>query len=340
MRAFHDDQPANESPLADMVANLPIKTLNMMAHIRYATQGAVSLENVHPFQREMWGIIWTFAHNGEVPKFTQPKNPQQGFEDGSELPQLGNCKQATYHPVGGTDSEAVFCAMLNALRAEFTELPTLPVLYESIQRLCNEIVRGFESETIFNFLLGCGQYTMFAFSWPGSRPGSQVWNGLHYLVRCPPFATAKLKDVDYSVNFSETNDDNDRVSIIATKPLTTNEQWKEFRRGELLMFDGGLPFSRQYECAAIERRGRGLCSRSIPRGQLDPTAYCSNIPQLLKETVCSSIGHDAKSLLGERGADLGEFRVWFLCCVGVHENLIFVSQAVAQDTRTAHLESS
>ena len=33
-----------------------------------------------------------------------------------------------YHPIGDTDSEAVFCAILNALRAEFNELPTLPVL--------------------------------------------------------------------------------------------------------------------------------------------------------------------------------------------------------------------
>jgi glutamine amidotransferase len=37
---------------------------------RYATQGAVALENVHPFSRELWGIQWSFAHNGEVPLFT------------------------------------------------------------------------------------------------------------------------------------------------------------------------------------------------------------------------------------------------------------------------------
>jgi glutamine amidotransferase len=161
----------------------------MMAHIRYATQGGVSLENVHPFQREMWGIQWTFAHNGDVPMFTlkspNPNTPREeqtiepcnsgfsGCNSSSAMPKLGRCREAVYHPVGDTDSEAVFCAMLNALRAEFTTLPTLPVLYEAIQRLCCEIVRGNESETIFNFLLGCGQFTMFAFSWPGSRPGSK-----------------------------------------------------------------------------------------------------------------------------------------------------------------------
>ena len=37
-----------------------------------------------------------------------------------------NCnKDIHYRPVGDTDSEAVFCAILNALKAEFDTLPTL-----------------------------------------------------------------------------------------------------------------------------------------------------------------------------------------------------------------------
>jgi predicted TPR repeat methyltransferase/predicted glutamine amidotransferase len=310
------------APLADMVSSYPIKTLNMMAHIRYATQGGVSLENVHPFQRELWGIQWTFAHNGEVPKFSMKNNNPQDQEQEqtlqpscssgflqSEMPMLGRCKEATYHPVGDTDSEAVFCAMLNALRAEFTTLPTLPVLYEAIQRLCCEIVRGRETETIFNFLLGCGQFTMFAFSWPGSREGSKVWNGLHYLVRYPPFSQAKLKDVDYAVDFNETNDESDRVAIIATKPLTTNENWKEFKRGQLLMFDNGLPYSKPYECVSVERRGRGLSSRAIPRGEICPFKYQYNIPQLLRRAVFEALGkedeEDSSKVWSERALDMG-----------------------------------
>lgn len=309
VRTFHDPLPCAQSPIADMVSSYPIKTLNMMAHIRYATQGAVSLENVHPFTREMWGIQWTFAHNGEVPKFTLPKNPQEENHTTNNIPMLGPCKQAIYHPVGDTDSEAVFCAMLNALRAEFDTLPTLPVLYEAIQRLCCEIVRGHEEKTIFNFLLGCGQFTMFAFSWPGSRDGSTVWNGLHYLVRWPPFSTAELADVDYAVDFSETNGANDRVAIIATKPLTTNENWKEFKKGELLMFDNGLPYSKPYELCVVERCGRGLSSRAIPRGEICPVKFSYNIPKLLRDTVYSALGYDKDSdeqeVWAERAVDLG-----------------------------------
>lgn len=53
MRCFHDTLPAYQSPLASLVSNYPMKTHNMIAHVRYATQGAVNLENVHPFSREM-----------------------------------------------------------------------------------------------------------------------------------------------------------------------------------------------------------------------------------------------------------------------------------------------
>ena len=83
-----------------------------MAHIRYATTGGVSLENVHPFSRELWGIQWTFAHNGQVPKFDDSR-------DQEEQPLLGQTTISTihYHPIGETDSEAVFCAILNALKA-------------------------------------------------------------------------------------------------------------------------------------------------------------------------------------------------------------------------------
>ena len=33
----------------------------------------MALENVHPFTREMWGILWCFAHNGDVPTFSSEK---------------------------------------------------------------------------------------------------------------------------------------------------------------------------------------------------------------------------------------------------------------------------
>ena len=37
LRQFHDDQPASQSQLANFLVTYPIRTKNMMAHIRYGT---------------------------------------------------------------------------------------------------------------------------------------------------------------------------------------------------------------------------------------------------------------------------------------------------------------
>jgi predicted glutamine amidotransferase len=249
----------NQIGVADRKFSLfssPLNYQNMIAHIRYATTGGVSLENVHPFSRELWGIQWSFAHNGQVPKFDDSTLIQN-------QPLLGKTTidGLHYHPIGDTDSEAVFCAILNALKAEFNSqngMPTLPVLHAFLSRLCREIVVGEEESTIFNFLLGCGPYTLFAYSWPGRRPGSKVWNGLYYLMREPPFSKAKLIDVDYSIDFAKVTTAMDRVAVITTSPLTNEEGWTEFERGQLLMFDKGLPYRTPSCCEFVEKEGRGL----------------------------------------------------------------------------------
>jgi hypothetical protein len=59
-----------------------------------------------------------------------------------------------YYPVGNTDSEKGFCAILNALRAQFPDtMPSLPVLHEILGKLCQEIVDYDSKGTILNFLL-------------------------------------------------------------------------------------------------------------------------------------------------------------------------------------------
>ena len=99
-RLFIDHQPSIHSPIAELVRTYPIKSLNVIAHIRKATQGEVNLQNCHPFMREMWGQHWVFAHNGNL----------IGFK-----PEL----DGHYNPVGSTDSEAAFCMLLQTLRASF-----------------------------------------------------------------------------------------------------------------------------------------------------------------------------------------------------------------------------
>jgi predicted glutamine amidotransferase len=205
-RVFLDAKATVDSRVADLVRHYPIRSLDVIAHIRKATQGRVSLENTHPFQRELWGRYWIFAHNGHLTDFAPTL-------DGSFL------------PVGDTDSERAFCWMLQRLRdGSPTTQPPLPVLRQQIAGLAREIAR----HGPFNFLLSNGD-GLFA----------HCSTQLTYVVRQAPFTVARLRDQDLSVDFSRLTTPEDRVAVIATVPLTVDEQWTPISPGELLLFVDG-----------------------------------------------------------------------------------------------------
>jgi predicted glutamine amidotransferase len=208
VRHFVDHQAAVASPVAELIKRYPIKSKNVIAHIRKATQGQVALENCHPFVRELWGRYWVFAHNGDLKDFAP-------VLDGA------------YRPVGNTDSERAFCYLLQQLRARFGD--TRPPLAQ-LRAALAELVRDIATHGTFNLLLSSGT-ELFA----------HCSTALYYLVRQYPFETAELSDEDVSVDFSEVTTPDDRVAIIVTEPLTTNEQWTPFAPGELKLFVDGMP---------------------------------------------------------------------------------------------------
>ncbi|MFN9175965.1 MAG: class II glutamine amidotransferase [Synechocystis sp.] len=120
-RLFLDDNPSILSPIANFIKHYPIKSKNVIAHIRKATQGDIGLENCHPFQRELWGQYWVFAHNGNL----------ENFE-----PNLSS----VYQPVGKTDSEKAFCYLLENLRQLFpNEKPDLSQFYAALQTITKSL---------------------------------------------------------------------------------------------------------------------------------------------------------------------------------------------------------
>jgi predicted glutamine amidotransferase len=275
LRTFLDTEACSKSPVARFVQSYPTCSSNVIGHVRCATHGrARALENCHPFVREMWGLPWFFAHNGDVPVLA---NQRAGHHvrlgktklySSSEEEELKASTGLVYHAMGDSDSEMLFCSILNALRAEFHSLPTLPDLFRALERLVDELVSKDET-LINNFLLGCGPHTLFCYSWPGRRPESTVWNGLYYIVRAPPMErTVKLVDMDYSLELHLTKE-SDRMIVIATKPLTDEEGWVEMKPGELLLLERGISYSDVSSLQVIEKQGHGLSSRCFLKGEVN-----------------------------------------------------------------------
>jgi glutamine amidotransferase len=202
VRYFVDKEGAATSPIAQMLRSYPIKSHNVVAHVRKATVGAVNLENCHPFVRELWGRYWVFAHNGDLKDYAPALH--------------GN-----FHPVGSTDSELAFCWLLQELAKSHAGVPSVDELTLTLAELVPQIAR----HGSFNFLLSNGQAL-----W------AHASTKLHYVLRQHPFTEVHLKDDDVSVDLSELNGPQDRLAIVVTEPLTTNEDWVAMAPGELRVF--------------------------------------------------------------------------------------------------------
>jgi predicted glutamine amidotransferase len=205
-RLLTDPGASAHSPLAQWVTRSPIKSLNTIAHIRKATRGRVLLENCHPFLRELWGRHWLFAHNGDLEHYA----PTTG---------------GVYAPVGETDSEAAFCALLETLRQRFGQSePTSERLFDALAEIVGEIGR----HGVFNFMLSNGRVLY-----------THCSTHLYYLQRAWPFSRAHLIDADVSIDFANHMSPEDAVAVIATSPLTDDEPWTRFEPGTLAVFQHG-----------------------------------------------------------------------------------------------------
>ena len=229
-RLFVDNQSAVESPIAELIRNYPIKSRNVIAHIRKATQGKITLENSHPFVRELWGRQWIFAHNGDL----------HGFE-----PTLSG----RFTPIGNTDSELSFCYLLDQLVQKFGyEEPSLDQIFDLLLEVSPKIAE----HGTFNFCLSNGKAL---FSYAVTK--------LHWLVREYPFKPAQLVDLDVEVDFSQHTTSEDRVAVITTEPLTQNENWIAYKPGEMILFQHGQPIRK--ESTHIERLERERLNPELKR---------------------------------------------------------------------------
>jgi len=206
IQEFKESSPSASSETAQRLSQSSIKGNTVIGHIRQANVGSIDIKNTHPFQRELWGKTWTFAHNGQVHN-------------------LAGMEPSHFTPAGDTDSELIFCWMLSELAKRFTEHPKNDSEWAEHISHCCEIINQYG---ISNILLSNGN-ALFTFC-----STKLVW-----LTRKSPFGVAQLKDDDITVDFSTLTGESDVVTVIATQALTKNETWQAMEPGECRLFAEG-----------------------------------------------------------------------------------------------------
>lgn len=99
VRLIKEASQAAGSACVRFVQEHPLHSPLVLSHIRKATQGQLATRNCQPFIRELGGTWHSFAHNGDL----------------RELAADSRFHAQAFHPVGETDSELAFCALLERL---------------------------------------------------------------------------------------------------------------------------------------------------------------------------------------------------------------------------------
>lgn len=224
VRLLKETEPASDSACVRFVQEHPFTSDVVVSHIRKATQGTLALRNCQPFQRELGGAMHVFAHNGDLDMGRVRRELALGW----------------HRPVGETDSEHAFCALLERLRPLWLEHGGVPPLEERLSAVARfaAVLRALGPA---NFLYADGD-ALFAHGHRrrhgelGIRPP-----GLHWLCRSCSGDADALHTEGLSIEASGARQE---VALFASVPLTAEPGWRPFAEGELMLARAGRVVAR------------------------------------------------------------------------------------------------
>jgi glutamine amidotransferase len=199
-----------QSPYTRFLENYPaLRSSLYIAHVRRRTIGGeLTYADTHPFTRELNGRDYCFAHNGTV----------RG--------RLLELPLERYHPVGVTDSERVFCYLLETIARQAEPLGSegeWNALQIELRRL-NELGQ-------LNCLLSDGE-RLFCYH------DQQGYKGLTFRkVHLRDGETRRFEDHEVKIDLAEGSVNHGIV--VATNPLSSHG-WQRFLPGELIVLEQGI----------------------------------------------------------------------------------------------------
>lgn len=193
---------AHSSELLGFVQRRDPKSPLVLAHVRRATQGACVLRNTQPFERELGGRVHLFAHNGMLP----------GIES-------SHLRARWSRPVGDSDSEHAFCALLDRVRPLWHDrVPDVAERFDEVVAFAAELRRLGPA----NFIYSDGDLIIAHGHRRRTNDGRIEPPGLHVLCR---------QCIDGQGTAQH-------VALVASVPLTA-EPWRPLAEGEVIALRDG-----------------------------------------------------------------------------------------------------
>lgn len=223
---FREPIAASDSALARWLGHSGPATTLAVAHIRRATHGAVCLANTQPFVRELAGRSHVFAHNGHLPGITQPAGLA--------------CER--YRPIGDTDSEYAFCALLDRLHVLWGRT-AMPPSVEQRLGVITQFAADLRLLGPANFLYADAE-ALFAHGHRRIHPASG---------RIEPPGMFRLAQTSSTVEQRPpaqgvaAEPGMQAVTLIASVPLD-DRAWQPFAEGEVVVVSAGIVTHRRVAC--------------------------------------------------------------------------------------------
>jgi glutamine amidotransferase len=215
-RILKDTASASESQWVQFVEQQELRSTLVISHIRLATDGPIAIKNTQPFGRELCGRMHVFAHNGHVP----------------DIKSLDRFRNDSFRPIGVTDSEVAFCALLERIRPLWKDSDTIPDLQARLG-----VVADFAGDLgqfgPANFLY-CDGDVLFAHGHRRKQADGEIKApGLYWLHR-----QCAREDLHAETSGVSVTSPNQHVILVASVPLTT-EAWTPLREGEVVAISQG-----------------------------------------------------------------------------------------------------
>lgn len=201
-----------------------VTSQTVLAHIRKATHGKLSLINTHPFQYGRW----TFAHNGNIRDFELIKGELTKLISPSILP----------YCLGDTDSEVLFFIILSFMMEKVdlsNPAPQLNLVMEQVKKATEAVCkiigpltekdRGIPSENYLTFVLTNGPVMI------GINGGMSLYYTTHK-KRCPERETCK--SFNLSCEALPSKDSSVNHLIFSSEPLQGENVWIKMEPGSMM----------------------------------------------------------------------------------------------------------